>query len=58
MINVILLIFLIVLTGASVFGSDKRFAPFYSFGLGWNINQEKFMEGLLGWTVKYVHPML
>ena len=32
--------------GASDFGSDKRFAPFYSFGLGWNINQEKFMEGI------------
>ena len=32
--------------GASDFGSDKRFAPFYSLGLGWNINQEKFMEGI------------
>lgn len=30
--------------GASQFGSSKRFAPFYSFGLGWNIHKEKFME--------------
>ena len=32
--------------GASQFGSSKRFAPFYSFGLGWNIHQEKFMENV------------
>lgn len=30
--------------GASQFGSSKRFAPFYSVGIGWNIHQEKFME--------------
>lgn len=32
--------------GASQFGSSKRFAPFYSFGLGWNIHEEQFMERL------------
>lgn len=32
--------------GASQFGSAKRFAPFYSLGLGWNVHQEKFMSGL------------
>lgn len=31
--------------GSSQFGGDKRFAPFYSIGIGWNIHQEKFMEG-------------
>lgn len=30
--------------GSSQFGSDKRFAPFYSIGIGWNIHREKFME--------------
>lgn len=33
--------------GASQFGSSKRFAPFYSFGIGWNIHKEKFMENVL-----------
>lgn len=33
--------------GASQFGSSKRFAPFYSFGIGWNIHKEKFMENIL-----------
>ena len=32
--------------GASQFGSSKRFAPFYSFGIGWNIHEEKFMENV------------
>lgn len=32
--------------GASQFGSSRRFAPFYSAGIGWNIHQEKFMENL------------
>ena len=32
--------------GASQFGSSKRFAPFYSAGLGWNVHQEKFMENV------------
>ena len=33
--------------GASQFGSSKRFAPFYSFGIGWNIHKEKLMENVL-----------
>lgn len=28
--------------GSSQFGSSKRFAPFYSVGLGWNIHNENF----------------
>ena len=36
--------------GASQFGSSKRFAPFYSFGIGWNIHKEKFMENVL-WLI-------
>ena len=30
--------------GSSQFGSDKRFAPFYSIGIGWNIHREHFMR--------------
>lgn len=30
--------------GNSKFGSEKRFAPFYSLGAGWNIHNEKFMK--------------
>ena len=30
--------------GSSQFGRDKRFAPFWSLGLGWNIHNEKFMK--------------
>ncbi len=30
--------------GSSKFGSDKRFAPFWSLGAGWNINREKWMK--------------
>lgn len=30
--------------GSSQFGADKRYAPFWSLGLGWNIHREKFME--------------
>ena len=30
--------------GSSQFGRDKRFAPFWSLGLGWNIHNEKFMD--------------
>lgn len=30
--------------GSSQFGGHKRFAPFYSIGIGWNIHREKFME--------------
>lgn len=32
--------------GSSQFGADKRFAPFYSVGAGWNIDREKFMENV------------
>jgi hypothetical protein len=30
--------------GASQFGSNKRFAPFWSTGLGWNIDKESFLK--------------
>lgn len=30
--------------GSSKFGSNKRFAPFWSTGIGWNIHNEKFMK--------------
>ncbi len=30
--------------GSSKFGSDSRFAPFWSFGLAWNVHKEKFMN--------------
>lgn len=30
--------------GSSAFGSDKRFAPFWSLGLGINVHKYKFME--------------
>ena len=30
--------------GSSQFGKDKKFAPFYSAGIGWNIHNEKFMK--------------
>lgn len=30
--------------GASKFGSDQRYAPFWSVGAGWNIHKEKFMQ--------------
>ena len=32
--------------GSSQFGTDKRFAPFYSVGAGWNIDRERFMENV------------
>lgn len=31
--------------GSSQFGSEKKIAPFYSFGLGWNLHNEKFLKG-------------
>jgi TonB-linked SusC/RagA family outer membrane protein len=31
------------LDGSSVFGSQRRFAPFYGGGVGWNIHRELFM---------------
>lgn len=30
--------------GSSKFGSENRFAPFWSAGVGWNIHREKFLE--------------
>jgi len=30
--------------GSSQFGKDKRFAPFWSLGAGWNIHNEKFLR--------------
>lgn len=32
--------------GSSEFGSDKRFAPFWSLGAGINIHNYGFMKGL------------
>ncbi len=32
--------------GASQFGRDSRYAPFYSVGVGWNIHREKFISNL------------
>ncbi|WP_121809574.1 SusC/RagA family TonB-linked outer membrane protein [Mucilaginibacter kameinonensis] len=34
------------LDGSSAFGSNSRYAPFYSGGLGWNIHRENFMKNL------------
>ncbi len=31
--------------GSSTFGSDKKYAPFWSVGLGWNIHSEQFLKG-------------
>ncbi len=31
--------------GSSQYGSNKRFAPFWSAGLGWNIHNESFLKG-------------
>lgn len=30
--------------GSSKFGVDKRFAPFWSVGAGWNVHNEKFFK--------------
>ncbi|WP_333862078.1 SusC/RagA family TonB-linked outer membrane protein [Chitinophaga sp.] len=32
--------------GSTQFGSDRRFAPFWALGLGWNLHEEAFMSGL------------
>jgi TonB-linked SusC/RagA family outer membrane protein len=32
--------------GSSAFGADKRFAPFWSTGAGWNIHKETFFENV------------
>ncbi|TWI80925.1 SusC/RagA family TonB-linked outer membrane protein [Chitinophaga japonensis] len=31
--------------GSSKFGSDSRMAPFWSYGIGWNLHKEKFLQG-------------
>ncbi len=31
--------------GSSQFGTNKRFAPFWSIGIGWNIHNEEFLKG-------------
>ncbi len=31
--------------GSSKYGSEKRFAPFWSTGIGWNMHNEKWMRG-------------
>lgn len=31
--------------GSSQFGSNKRFAPFWSAGAGWNLHEENFLKG-------------
>ncbi|WP_443938536.1 SusC/RagA family TonB-linked outer membrane protein [Pedobacter sp. MW01-1-1] len=31
--------------GSSTFGANKRFAPFWSVGLGWNLHNENFLKG-------------
>ncbi|WP_316816972.1 SusC/RagA family TonB-linked outer membrane protein [Pedobacter nyackensis] len=31
-------------SASSQFGADKRWAPFWSFGLGWNLHNEKFLK--------------
>ncbi|WP_158275311.1 SusC/RagA family TonB-linked outer membrane protein [Pedobacter sp. HMWF019] len=33
------------LDGSSLFGSDRRFAPFWSLGAGWNVQNEHFLKG-------------
>ena len=33
------------LDGSSKFGSKKRYAPFWSAGIGWNVHNEKFLKG-------------
>lgn len=30
--------------GSSTFGSDKKYAPFWSVGFGWNLHNEQFMK--------------
>ena len=36
-------------SGSSKFGSDHRYAPFWSVGAGWNLHNEKFAKDL-GWV--------
>ncbi|WP_099293211.1 SusC/RagA family TonB-linked outer membrane protein [Butyricimonas sp. Marseille-P3923] len=32
--------------GNSTYGSNKKYAPFYSLGLGWNLHREKFLQNI------------
>lgn len=36
-------------SGSSKFGSDHRYAPFWSIGAGWNLHNEEFIKKL-GWV--------
>ena len=40
------------LDGSSKYGKDKRYAPLWSVGLGWNIHKEHFMESAAGWLTR------
>ena len=31
--------------GSSTFGSEKKWAPFWSTGIGWNVHNERFLKG-------------
>lgn len=33
-------------SGSSAYGKENRFAPMWSFGLGWNLHKEKFLENV------------
>ena len=33
-------------SGSSAYGEDNRFTPMWSFGLGWNLHKEKFLENV------------
>lgn len=39
--------------GASSFGENSRFAPFYSAGLGWNINRTKLFMDYVPWVSNF-----
>ncbi|MBL1409450.1 SusC/RagA family TonB-linked outer membrane protein [Sphingobacterium faecale] len=34
------------LDGSTAYGSNKRYSPYYSFGLGWNIHKETFAKNI------------
>lgn len=40
------------LDGSSKYGKDKRFAPLWSVGAGWNINREHFLENAESWLTR------
>lgn len=33
------------ISGASNYGVDERYSPYWSLGLGWNVHKERFFEG-------------